>query len=173
MTKKDIKIAVLGAFASIVFTAIYDIAKSKPILSTFWDFLKWAWNNVFEFKFSVWQILIGLVLLYLILYLLSLKNGKETQNQVLWTSYKEDNIQNMKWSWNWEKDFLTGKWQIEDLRPVCDSCGTKMHLKNSFNNWEPFAECPRCDKKFKGQKDLKKVEAVIIDNVQRGIYPNK
>lgn len=77
---------------------------------------------------------------------------------------------NMTWSWFWEKNILDGKWNVKDLRPICDSCGTKMHLNDS--TWDrKFADCPRCGKEYHDRKDLTKVEAVIIDNVQRGIYP--
>ncbi|WP_370425302.1 hypothetical protein [Tenacibaculum dicentrarchi] len=77
----------------------------------------------------------------------------------------------MNWSWFWEKNILDGKWSVKDLRPLCDSCGTKMHLNNS-NEWgKKFADCPRCGKVYDGRKDLTKIEAVIIDNVQRGIFP--
>jgi predicted RNA-binding Zn-ribbon protein involved in translation (DUF1610 family) len=77
----------------------------------------------------------------------------------------------MNWSWFWEKNILDGKWNVKDLRPVCDSCGTKMHLNDSYSYDRKFADCPRCGKIYSDRKDLTKIEAVIIDNVQRGIFP--
>ena len=172
MTKKDTKIAIFSGFIGIVFTAIYDLINSKPILSTFWDGLKWVWKNIFEFELTVWQILLGLGILILILYLLSLRNNDDgiVENGFDWRSYNKDRIHNMNWSWYWEKNVLDGKWNVKDLRPVCNSCGTKMHFSNSSWSSE-YAECPRCESKFHEQKDISKIEAVIIDNVQRGIYP--
>ena len=170
MTKKDIKIAIFSAFAGIIFTAIYDLIKSKPILSTFWNALKWVWKNIFEFQLTVWQIILGLGFLILILYLLSKRENEAGENQIEWLSYVNDNIHNVKWSWFWEKSVLDGKWSVKDLRPICNSCGTKMHLNNT--SWEKkIADCPRCEKILYEHKDLAKVESVIIDNIQRGIYP--
>lgn len=171
MTKKDVKIAIFSAFAGIVFTAIYDLIKSKPILSTFWNGLKWIWNNIFEFQLTVWQILLGIGILILVLYVLAKREDGIQGNQFDWRSYVRDRIHDMNWSWFWEKNILDGKWNVKDLRPVCDSCGTKMHLNDSYGWDRKFADCPRCGKVYTDRKDLTKIEAVIIDNVQRGIFP--
>ncbi|WP_417590336.1 hypothetical protein [Owenweeksia hongkongensis] len=173
LTKKDVKIAIFSAFLGIVFTAIYDLIKSKPILSTFWNILKWTWINIFEFQLSVWQVFTGLGVLVFLFYLFSKKQNKIEKNQFTLLDYIEDNIHGMTWSWFWEKNLLNGKWNVNDLRPKCDNCGTKMHLIPSSGIWnEPFAECPRCGKTYNQSKDLAKIEAVIIDNVHREIYPD-
>ncbi len=174
MTRKDTKIAVFSGFIGIIFTTVYDLIKSKPVLSTFWNGLKWIWINVFEFELTVWQILLGLGILILIFYTLSLINNNEEtiKNRNPWLSYERDKIHNLNWSWDWEKDTRDGKWTITDLRPICDSCGTKMHFSNSSWSSE-YAECPRCELKCYEQKDIRKIEAVIIDNIKRGIYPQK
>jgi len=171
LTKKDTKITIFSGFVGIVFTAIYDVIKSKPILSTFWNGLKWIWKNIFEFELTVWQVLLGFGVLILILYLLSLRNSDGVlENGFDWRSYNKDRIHNMSWSWYWDKNPLDGKWNVKDLKPICNSCGTKMHFDNS--SWSSvYAECPRCESKYHEQKDLTKIESVIIDNVQRGIYP--
>lgn len=170
MTKKDIKIAIFSAFAGIVFTAIYDLIKSKPILSTFWKGIIWIWKNIFEFELKVWQIILVVLLLMFILYLLSKRKNKSPEIQFDWRDYTKDTIHNITWSWFWEKNPLYGKWNIKDLRPLCDSCGTKMKLEDSYNR-DKFAECPRCGNVYTKQKDLEKIEAIIIDNVQRDIFP--
>jgi len=168
LTKKDIKIAIFSAFAGIVFTAIYDLIKSKPILSTFWNGLKWIWINIFEFEVTIWQIMLGILTLFFILYLLSKRESKIPENQFDWRDYTKDKIHNMTWSWFWEENFLNQKWNIKDLRPICDSCGTKDNYRSN-----KFADCPRCGKIYKERKDLEKIEAIIIDNVQRGIFPKE
>ena len=172
MTKKDIKIAIFSAFAGVVFTAIYDLIKSKPILSTFWNGLKWIWKNIFEFEITVWQIILGIIVLILILYFLSKRENETPKNQLDWRNYTKDRIHNMTWSWYWEEN-LYGKWDVKDLRPICDSCGTKMKLENSYNNSYEFADCPRCGRIYNERKDLEKIHAVIIDNIQRRIYPKE
>lgn len=172
MTKKDIKITIFSGFVGIIFTAIYDLIKSKPILSTFWNGLKWIWRTIFEFKLTIWQILLILGILILILYILSYRNKDDEilESEFNWRLYNKDIIHDMNWSWYWEKNILDGKWYIKDLRPVCNSCGTKMHFSNSSWSSE-YAECPRCELKYHDQKDIKKIEAVIIDNVDRSIFP--
>ncbi len=49
----EIKIAIIGAFASVIFTAIYDWVKDKPVLSTFKNICKWLWKNIFQFEIKV------------------------------------------------------------------------------------------------------------------------
>ncbi len=171
MNNKEVKIAIIGAFAGIVFTALYDLFKSKPILSTLWNWLRWIWNNIFEFELTFWQIILGIVVLIIISNFLKNRKSLSQEFQMYWGSYCKDKIHDMNWSWYWEKDPLSGKWSINDLRPVCDSCETKMHL-NDNNSWDKkFADCPRCGQVYNERKDLRKVEAVIIDNLERGIFP--
>lgn len=172
MTRKDKKIAVFSAFAGIVFTAIYDLIKSQPILSTFLNWLKWIWKNIFEFQITVWQVLLLISILIFTLYLLSKQRNNTPENKIDWLNYTKDKIHGMIWSWFWEKNPLNGKWNIKDLRPICDSCGTKMKIDDRFH-YMKFAECPRCNKIYNDRKDLEKIEAIIIDNVQRGIFPKE
>ena len=170
--KSEYKLAIFGGFIGVVFTAVYDLIKEKPILSTLLNILKWIWFNIMEFEVTVWQIIVGLITIIFILYLFSLKKEFPINNFDDWFSYENDTIHNVQWNWQWEKNPLTGKWNVNDLRPICHSCGTKMHLEES--SWSSkFADCPRCGTEYYDRKDLRKIEAVILDNVRRGIYPKQ
>ncbi len=170
----EIKIAIIGAAFGVIFTAIYDWIKAKPILSTFVSFCKWLWKNIFQVELSIWQILLAIFLFLIIKGIL--KNfKKETTNDTLdenhWLNYKEDSIDGVKWKWNWQKNTMTGKMNIDDLRPVCPNCETPMDLHESGSY--QFADCPRCEKILDRFKSPPKVEAVIIDNIQRNLYSNR
>lgn len=177
MTKKEIISTVFAGFVGIVFTALYDIIKSKPILSTFWDVLKWIWRNVFSYEVTIWQIIIFIVVSLIIRRIVLVIKGEddELDNDIKidedepdWVYYIKDKIHGINWEWYWRKDY-SGKWSVDDLRPVCDSCGTKMQVDNSPYS-RVYAECPRCNKKYGEHRDFSKIEAVIIDNVHRGLY---
>ncbi|MCG2612596.1 hypothetical protein LZZ90_13885 [Flavobacterium sp. SM15] len=169
----EYKIAIFGAFASIIFTAIYDFIKAKPILSTFWNLLKWIWNHIFEFQLKIWQILIFFITIWIIKSIIKVfKKPNEnltTQNDADWLNYTEDNINGLNWRWKWIKNVLTHKWNIEDLTIACNKCGTSMHLDDSYV-YGKTAECPRCENRIRDYKDLVKIEAIIIDNVKRDMY---
>ena len=174
LTKKEVISTIFGGFIGILFTAIYDIIKSKPILSTLWDTLKWIWKNVFEFQLAIWQVLITLAITLIVRQMILRLKGDVVyedeiyEDEIDWLSYTKDEIHGMNWSWSWDKSYLE-KWSVKDLRPLCDSCGTKMHLDESYYS-RVYAECPRCERTYNEHKELRKIEAVIIDNIQRGIY---
>lgn len=170
-TSSEIKIAIVGAAATVVFTAIWDWIKQKPILTTLINILKWLWQNIFEFRFALWQIL-ALLIIYKIIRTLIKKTVKETQteNKNEWLNYTEDDIDGIKWKWFWQKNAL-GKWNIENLRPICNKCGTSMKL-HEIGSYD-YADCPRCEKSISEFKSPNKVEDIIIDNVHRNLYLDK
>lgn len=169
----EIKIAIIGAAFGVIFTAIYDWIKAKPVLSTFLSLCKLLWENVFQFKLSVWQVFLVLFLFFVIKIVLKKFNKKKANDSFdenHWLKYKEDIFDGVKWKWDWQKNTVTGKTNIYDLRPLCPDCETQMDIKES-GSYE-FADCPRCEYILARFKSPSKVEAVIIDNVQRSIYPN-
>ena len=163
--KSEIKIALIGAAAGVVFTAIYDWIKNKPLLSTLKNFLGWIWNNIFQATFSVWQILIGIILIFTIRFFAKKINSNETV-QTGWLEYTEDVFDNLKWKWRWRKSSF-GYWNVYDISPTCNKCGTKMNISgySSFH-----ANCPRCDNSIDNLKSTDKIEAIILDNVERKLY---
>jgi len=164
-TNSEYKIAIFGAAVSIIFTAIYDWIKAKPILYTLKSILGWIWNNIFKFELPVWQIII-LLMVVLILNKILKKSPKENieENFNDWLNYTEDSFDGLKWKWIWQKVF--GKWNIENLSPICPECGTTMEQYNMMRS----ATCPRCDHRIYDFKSSSKIEAIIIDNVKRDLY---
>lgn len=173
MKKNEIILAFISGLISIMFTAIYDWAKEKPIFSTFIDIIKWIWKNLFEFELKIWQILLlifGFTMIKRITKILSKKNTP-INNENDWLNYTEDFIEGLRWRWKWHRNPLNHNWNVNNISIACHNCGTSMNMDTSYV--ENFAECPRCDKTITGFKNIDKIEAIIIDNVQRGLYKNR
>ena len=170
----EYKLAIFGAFASIIFTAIYDLIKDKPLLSTLFTFVRWIWINLFEFKLRLWQAVLILILYRLIKKLVekSRESSDRRNTKADWLLYTEDLFDGIKWKWGWVRNPLTNKMNINNLTIVCGKCGTSMSLDSSYT-YGNNAQCPRCDNRINRYKDIQKVEAIIIDNVQRGLYPKR
>lgn len=172
MKKNEIILAFISALISIIFTAIYDYIKEKPFFSTLSYIINWIWNTVFEFELNIWKIIliiIGFTIIKKIIKFLS-KNDTSTND---WLNYTEDSIEGLKWRWKWRKNPLTHKWNVDDIRIVCSNCGTSMNMDYNITYGDNFAECPRCDKKISRFKDIGKIEAIIIDNIDRGLYKDR
>jgi len=163
----EYKIAIFGAFIGVFFTGIYDLIKEKPILSTFWNILKWIWMNFFEYKINIWQILFVLTIIYIIK---KFKPKKEKQISGF-LKYKTDTFENIIWKWKWEWNPLTSEWNVKNLLPICTKCETSTQLNESF--MENFAICPRCNNRLSRLKSSDKIEAIIIDNIDRKLHLGK
>ena len=165
----EYKIAVFGALAGVLFTAIYDLIKSKPILSTLWILLKWVWKNIFEFELTIWQILIVVLVIALISLLLK---TKREEPKAKFTDYRRDVIHGTEWVWSWEHNLLENKWEVHNITPICDNCGTRMKFEFNYGV-RSTAKCPRCDNRQTGLKDRETIEALIIDNIHQDLHLNK
>ena len=163
----EYKIALFGAIIGIVLTAIYDLVKEKPILSSLWNIFKWIWKNIFEFTVSIWQILAVLLLFYLIK---KLKPKKETDIPPF-LKYVTDEFDEITWKWKWKWNPLTQQWNVQDLIPLCNKCGTSTLLNEEYA--DKYATCPRCENFMNKLKSTDKIEAIIIDNIDRKLYLNK
>lgn len=175
MKKNEIILAFISGLISIMFTAIYDWAKEKPIFSTFTYMTRWIWNKIFEFELKIWQIILiilGFTIIKRTIKFLS-KNNISTNDENDWLNYTEDSIEGLKWRWKWNRNPLNHKWNVNDIRIACNNCGTSMNMDYDISYAENFAECPRCDRKINRFKDVDKIEAIIIDNVQRGLYKDR
>lgn len=161
----EYKIAIFSGFVAIVFTAIYDWVKEKPILSSLWNVLKWLWNNIFEFEVQVWQVLMTFLILLILKNIFNRKD-KVVTNKVDWLDYKKDSFDELEWTWGWERGY--NNWNIINLRPLCPKCGTKMRMSENYSY--NSANCPRCENYLSKVKDSTKIEAIIIDNIQRDLY---
>lgn len=168
-TNSEYKTAIFSGFVAIVFTAIYDWVKEKPILSSLDNVLKWVWYNLFQFELAVWQILLLFIILILVKIFFK-RNKAEDKNALDWLDYKKDTFDGLEWKWiwqksvnKWEEDF--SNWKIDDLDPICPKCGMEMNLRTYYS-----ADCPRCDNYVSGIKPPHKIRSIIIDNVKRGLY---
>jgi len=99
----EYKIAIVGSVAGVIATGIYDHIKEQPILSTLWSWIKWVWNNIFEYQFTVWQIILGLVILICILWIIAKIKNPDNYNSALWLLYQKETIDWIDWTWKWEK----------------------------------------------------------------------
>jgi hypothetical protein len=163
----EYKIAVFGAVIGIILTAIYDFIKEKPILSSLWNILKWIWVNVFEFTVSIWQIILVLIIIY---FIKKLKPKKEKEIPKF-LKYVSDEFDEITWKWKWEWNPLTQQWNVQNLIPQCNKCGTSAILNESYV--DKYATCPRCENFMNELKSTEKIEAIIIDNIDRELYLNK
>ena len=162
----EYKLAIFSAFIGVIFTAIYDWVKEKPIFSTLWNSLKWIWKNIFEYELKLWVILCITIPLFLIRKIIKSAKPIDVPNRADWLNYTNDSIDKLEWKWRWR---LSGsnKYSIDDLKPICPKCGTSMDLtESSFS----LASCPRCDNYLTDIKNSQKIEAIILDNIDRNLY---
>lgn len=162
-------ISLVTAIFSISLTAIYDIIKDKPILSTLWGWIKslWGWFITFiNLNLKIWWILIGILVIILLLFVISKLTSKKENNLPDFTSYKEDCFGGWKWSWDWHFNSYERKWHISNLKAHCPQCDTPMFHDSSDSTFQ----CPRCSFQTDYQSKHKRrfeVEAIIIDNLDR------
>jgi uncharacterized paraquat-inducible protein A len=162
MTKKDVKISIISAVIGLIITGIWDIIKSKPILSTLRTIINWIWEYVLNFNVKIWQFSIILIAYYLLKKVL-----KKPLVLPSFLNYTSDKINNTKWCWEWNYNSFDEKWNIKNIKPICPDCDTKM-----INYQEGFmygfeAKCPRCDKHLYRLKSPQEIEAIIIDNIDK------
>jgi len=161
------------SFIGFLFTVIYDLVKDKSIFSTIWSIIKWIWNLIISFlnlNIKVWWLLIGIAVLFLVLFLIAkyydFKN--ENENSAGFLKYTKDTIQGWSWEWNWQKDWY-GKYDVENLHPVCSSCGTPLVRDEDFYG---NLKCLRCNRNYNNHfPDLNHVKMIIIDNARRNLFP--
>lgn len=162
----EYKIALFSALAGVIFTAIYDLIKDKPILSTLINVFKWIWNKLFEIQIPLW-----IILLLIILIILFRKFKPKKNNQISdFRKYTKDEFDGILWKWRWERNY-NNKWSAQKITPVCDKCGTTTLLNEEY--MDVYATCPRCNNILKNLKPTYKIEAIIIDNIDRNLHLNK
>jgi len=150
----------------LITSAIYDSIKSIPIWTTLKDVLYWIWNAIFCAEFTVWQIILGLLVLFIILIILNKLKG-DKQSEPAFKSYISENIGGYTWTWSWKWNDTTNSWNINNLNPECPKCKTIMHYDFDYGLDLYKVNCPRCDYYAFKIKPYKDVEAIILDNVRR------
>ncbi len=163
-----------SVFFGFLLTVLYDLIKGKNIFSTVGGILSNVITfllSVMNFRLKVWWVLIGLIVVFLILCLIARYNESKTiqaeQEKPPFFKYTKDQIKGWNWEWRWYKN-LYGQYDIEDLHPVCSSCGTPLVRSD---NIEYNLECMRCNKKYSEYlPDMDNIKIYIRDSAKRGIY---
>ena len=152
---------------SVFGTLVSDWVKDLPILSTFASILNWLWNTVFCAKFSLWQIILFLLILFFVLLRISkVKNEKDSKPKFL--DYTSDRIAGLHWSWRWILNSRQNAWVVDNLKPQCSTCETLMHYK--YEGYGTYnARCPRCEQSYFDIKSHEDIEAIILDNCRKKI----
>ncbi|MCO7185390.1 hypothetical protein NH341_08130 [Tenacibaculum sp. XPcli2-G] len=159
--------ALWGAILGVFMTAIYDLIKSKPFLSTLWRVINWIWDSIFMYQVTIWQILIVVILFLIFKRIVFEIKLSETKDSPVFLDYKEDIINDTTWRWEWKWSVFEKSYIIVNLEPLCKECETPLKLYDFSIN--PYGECPRCDKTIKITKTKEKMERIIIDNIKKGV----
>lgn len=171
MTKNDYKVGIFGGVIAVISSAVYDYIKEKPILSSVISFFIWIWEQIFEFEISVWQILIILII-FVVIYSFIKTDKTEKTTPINFTYYNRDTIHGTIWTWDWQHNTFENKWQVQNITPICDNCGTRMKYEFSYG-FDSSAKCPRCNNRQTNLRDKEIIEALIIDNIHQNLYLDK
>ncbi|WP_338840576.1 hypothetical protein [Flavobacterium ginsenosidimutans] len=171
MTANDYKVGIFGGVIAVISSGVYDYIKEKPLLSSIKSLLIWIWEQIFQFEIKIWQILIIAIIL-IIIYSFSKTKKKEEATTISFRDYIRDTIHGTTWIWSWEYDMFENKWQVRNITPICDNCGTMMKYEFSYGV-ESTAKCPRCDNRQTKLKDNEIIEALIIDNIHQNLHLDK
>jgi len=146
--------------------------------------------GVFHFNIQLWVIaliVIGIILLRILIL-------KIHKNSSINNSTQEDDLPDfinytsgvfagqLKWTWGYSKSSVNGQYDIVDLSPLCERCGTTLTIKHFMSSLD--ASCPRCKaaffmRTFYNDHDQfyldapNDVVAVIIDNIKRNKYKSE
>lgn len=171
MTKNDYKVGIFGGVIAVISSGVYDYIKEKPILSSVKSLLAWIWEQIFQFQIKIWQILIIAIILVIIYFFLQTNKTKKATTRNF-TDYNLDTIHGTVWTWSWEHNIFENKWEVQNITPICDNCGTRMKYELSYGA-ESTAKCPRCENRQTRLKDKEIIEALIIDNVHQNLHLDK
>ena len=161
-------ISIVSTLFGSVLTIIYDIFKGKKILSTLLNILCGIWNfiiSVLNFELKLWWVLLGIALLILVLWIVvKIKEFGEEGPEFL--RYTKDTIQGWAWEWTWCKNY-EGKYVVDDLHPVCESCGTPLAAKHDYQSSLYCVRCGWTRPGFGVFPDLNHIELYIVDTAKR------
>lgn len=165
---KKIWIIAGSIICSIIAAGIYDLIKSYPLMTTIKDIFIWLWQNVINANVKVWSVFLLFVLIYTLSRIIKSLN-KNTNSQPKYFKYTTDQFDGVKWKWDYAFNYQSGKYNIDNLIPLCPQCETRMHYQYGLlNSWE--ATCPRCRNHIARMKDRQDIVALIIDNIDREQY---
>ena len=161
-------ISVVSTLLGFLLTIIYDVFKGKKVLSTLLNILKVVWKfiiNLLNFQIKLWWLLLGLAFLIFILWIvIKIKEFGEEGPEFL--NYTKDTIQGWDWEWTWRKNY-EGKYVVDDLHPVCESCGTPLAAKHDYQSSLYCVRCGRSRHSHGVFPDLSHIELYIVDTANR------
>ena len=158
----DIFLVALGAFFGVVGPAIVSQVMKIP----FWSGFKY----LFTFPIPLWIVLLIVFAIYLIRKITVTSKFEEIPD---YHNYTQEKINGVTWKWRYIRTD-SGRWGIDDLRPICSECESV--TKYEFDSYSPTnsfkASCLQCSNVMAPLRSLTDIEAILIDNIDRNIYPN-
>ena len=159
----------------LIITVIVDMITAEKVFGTaknIFLLMLEAFFAIINYELKVWWLLIVFGVLIFAFYIYIKYQGSKcsVSNQPQFLEYKKDTILGYLWKWRWEKNYL-GKYEIEDLHPICTKCSTPLiHNCSGYGR----LKCLRCDETyFKILPQEGDVKTLIYDNVRRKYFPNE
>lgn len=154
-----------GAFFGVLLTALIDILKEKPILTTISQVYHWVIglaSTILNFKLSFWIIVLIALGIWIIV---KVRTSKPNSIKPAFWNYRSDVFRTLTWKWDYEN--YSGKWDVVNLRPHCPKCDTPL-IPNGDIGYSSL-DCPRCNFRSgeKNLEDPKSIKVLVIDNIQK------
>ncbi len=151
-------------------TIIIDVINATKIFSTIGNLFAYIWKAIIifmNFELKVWWLLIGIILIFLILYLWAkyIDYQQAMLNKPEFIEYTQDTILHYKWKWTWRKDSY-GIYYISTIYPICPYCDTPLS-DSTRDDWGEYT-CLRCNKRTTTPiPNIEDVKMLISDNIRR------
>ncbi len=90
---------------------------------------QWAgFVSLLTINIPLWILLLGLALYGLVVYVVGKCRTPRFTDFVC-----IDNLYDFSWSWKWKFDKTSKRYKIIDLKPICRTCGERMHLESIYS----------------------------------------
>jgi hypothetical protein len=167
--KTPLGIGIVSPIVTFALTVIYDLIKSKPILSTIGSVIIAVWKFIvlfLNFQLKVWWVLLGVVLIIAVLYVIAktIEARSSDTEKPEFLNYTADNINEWKLEWSWKQN-SNGEYALENLHPICPNCATPLVQVNPVS-----LKCPRsrCNySKYTQMHDMEHIKVIFYDNARR------
>jgi hypothetical protein len=155
-------------------SGVYDNTKKIPIITPILGAFKFVWNVVLDFNVPLYLVLIiaTIAVFFTRNHFIFKEKSREIEvPNAPFLSYTEGVLKVWKWKWTYRFDNFENKYRIEDLTPICEVCDIKMLNYGYYNSYR----CPKCNKyyatAYQSWENKTDIEALIIDNIEKGNYP--
>lgn len=155
----------------VVLSIVLDLIKKISILSTLKDVIIFIRNCLvafLTFEIKVWWLMVAVAVIVAILWIIAkYSNAQENLNQSNFLNYTQDSLLGHTWEWTWKKNW-EGKYEIEELYPICNKCKTPLLQTGNFYGQ---MKCPRChDIIHINPSEEDEVLVLIYDNARKNNY---